>query len=129
MQQWNDDELKKLFGTQKVQDSRMVPNFDQMWETTLQESQNPKKSYWRFSMVAAGFLVLMNVGIWQLKPKKNLDVSALTEWTSPTNSLLPNHLANNTLTTMNTHERSKQASMNISNWQSPTDALLPDGIY
>lgn len=132
MEPWKDDELKQLFAQQKHQETRHTPDFEQMWETTISESQTPKKRYWRFSMVAAGFLLMLNVGIWQLtnKNKPNKDVSALIEWQSPTNTLLPANIKNTQIakTKDAQTQTTSQSSMRISEWQSPTDMLMPQSF-
>lgn len=132
MEPWKDDELKQLFAQQKHQESRHTPDFEQMWETTISESQTPKKRYWRFSMVAAGFLIMLNVGIWQLtntnQPDK--DVSSLIEWQSPTNTLLPENIKNSQIAKNKDTEvkTANQSNLSISEWQSPTDMLMPQSF-
>ncbi|EAY24307.1 hypothetical protein, partial [Microscilla marina] len=63
---WQDSELKNLFKQQKETETGFTPGFDSMWEATLRASEIKKKNKWRFSGVAAGLLIALNIGIYQL---------------------------------------------------------------
>lgn len=125
---WQDAELKNLFKQQKATEARFTPDFDAMWEETLQESQIKKKSKWRFSLVAAGLLLALNVGIYhiaQRSPSRTMPTARISQWQAPTKVLLPSNTTQEITQQNKASTSPQQVNYSISDWQPPSDALLP----
>lgn len=128
---WQDSELEHLFKQQKQAEAKHTPNFDNMWETALEDTTVKKKSTWKFSLVAAaGLLLAINLGIYQMaqrSPSATKATANISQWQAPTKVLLPTALANS-------HTKAKNSPSNatkqysISDWQPPSDDLLPTGV-
>lgn len=127
--EWQDSELRNLFKQQKQADSRHTPDFDKMWENAVEQSEQKRPRKWRFSLVAAGLLLTLNIGVWQLtqhnKSEAIQELSNLSKWQSPTKTLLPATLVNNHKENTTKQQAGIYSVKNISNWQAPSDGLLP----
>ncbi len=127
---WQESELEHLFKQQKQVEARQAPSFDDMWETALNNTTVRKKSKWRFSLVAAGLLLALNLGIYQMAQRSSpapMSTTNISQWQAPTKVLLPTALANSH-PKVKKHSSNTQKHYNISDWQPPSDDLLPTGI-
>lgn len=111
----DDSEMAGLFKTMQQTDREQAPAFDQVWQAAKHAQERKRRAMWFRFAAAAVVLIAISASYYALTDRRpSSPVPVISEWQSPTHSLL------------RVSGPAVLPPSSVSGWRSPTDGLLDE---
>ncbi len=122
-QKMDEQKYSHLFKKLKQKDEELAPSFERVWQAALSKTERTERT-WSFHRFAiAAVLMIALVGSLLFYNKQGLaPVQTMTEWQSPTNSLLI--FPGDELAKFEISAVTPEIANSLFRWESPTSSLI-----